>query len=405
MKSWSRPEVPRLQGSAPSPRIWDTASAGLVDARPRAVASIYVCGITPYDATHLGHAATYIAYDTLIRLWLDAGYDVAYVQNSTDVDDPLLERALARGMDWRELGAAQTDRFRADMEALRVIPPDHYIAVTERIDEIAAAVKSLADRGLAYVLDGDYYFDTAAVEAAEPWMLGDESSYDRSLMLALSAKRGGDPDRPGKRDPLDALLWKAEREDEPSWHSILGPGRPGWHIECSVISAEFLDLPLTVQGGGADLIFPHHEFTAGHTIALTGTPLASIYSHTGLVAFRGEKMSKSVGNIVLVSELTDAGIDARAIRLAILSQRYRDSWEWTHALLEAAIARLSRWTTWAANSVEGESIELKGALRAAIANDLNTADALAAIDSAIERGIPASSEDLRAIDALLGIRL
>jgi L-cysteine:1D-myo-inositol 2-amino-2-deoxy-alpha-D-glucopyranoside ligase len=405
VKSWNRPEVPRLNGSAPFPRIWDTASGGLLDAKPQGVASIYVCGITPYDATHLGHAATYIAYDTLIRLWLDAGFDVAYVQNSTDVDDPLLERALARGMDWRELGLAQTDRFRADMEALRVIPPDHYIAVTERIDEIAAAVKSLADRGFAYVLDGDYYFDTAAVEHNEPWMLGDESSYDRTLMLALSAERGGDPDRPGKRDPLDALLWKAERNDEPSWHSVLGPGRPGWHIECSVISAEFLDLPLTVQGGGADLIFPHHEFTAGHTIALTGTKLASIYSHAGLVAFRGEKMSKSLGNIVLVDELLDRGVDARAIRLAILGQRYRDNWEWTDALLDTASARLDRWAGWAANPIETESLELKPALRAAIADDLNTAGAIGAVDDAIERGMPASSEDLRAIDALLGIRL
>ena len=376
-----------------------------MDARPRAIASIYVCGITPYDATHLGHAATYIAYDTLIRLWLDAGYDVAYVQNSTDVDDPLLERALARGMDWRELGAAQTDRFRADMEALRVIPPDHYIAVTERIDEIAAAVKSLADRGLAYVLDGDYYFDTAAVEAVEPWTLGDESSYDRALMLALSAERGGDPDRPGKRDPLDALLWKAESGDEPSWHSVLGPGRPGWHIECSVISAEFLELPLTVQGGGADLIFPHHEFTAGHTIALTGSRLASVYSHTGLVAFQGEKMSKSVGNIVLVSDLTDAGIDPRAIRLAILSQRYRDGWEWSSTLLDAANARLGRWTAWAANPTEGKSPLLKQALREAIADDLGTARALAAVDEAIAAGVTASTEDLSAIDALLGIAL
>jgi L-cysteine:1D-myo-inositol 2-amino-2-deoxy-alpha-D-glucopyranoside ligase len=405
VKSWSRPEVPRLQGSAPIPRIWDTASAGLVDARPLAVASVYVCGITPYDATHLGHAATYIAYDTLIRLWLDAGYEVAYVQNSTDVDDPLLERALARGMDWRELGVVSTDRFRADMESLRVIPPDHYIAVTERIDEIADAVKSLADRGLAYVLDGDYYFDTAAVERIEPWMLGDESSYDRALMLALSAERGGDPDRQGKRDPLDALLWRAEHDHEPSWHSILGPGRPGWHIECSVISAEFLDLPLTVQGGGADLIFPHHEFTAGHTIALTGSKLASIYSHAGLVGYEGHKMSKSLGNIVLVSELTNAGIDGRAIRLAILGQRYRDNWEWTNALLEAATERLSRWSVWAGNAVEGDSVELKEALRAAIASDLDTASAIAAIDAALDVGSIATTEDLAAIDALLGIRL
>jgi L-cysteine:1D-myo-inositol 2-amino-2-deoxy-alpha-D-glucopyranoside ligase len=240
VKSWSRPEVPRLEGNAAIPQIWDTASAALVAAKSQAAAGIYVCGITPYDATHIGHAATYIAYDTLIRLWLDAGLEVEYVQNSTDVDDPLLERALARGMDWRELGTAQTDLFRADMEALRVIPPDHYIAVTERIDEIAAAVKTLADRGLAYVIDGDHYFDSAAVESVEPWMLGDESNYDRALMLALSAERGGDPERAGKRDPLDPLLWRAERNGEPSWQSVLGAGRPGWHIECSVISAEFL---------------------------------------------------------------------------------------------------------------------------------------------------------------------
>jgi L-cysteine:1D-myo-inositol 2-amino-2-deoxy-alpha-D-glucopyranoside ligase len=405
VKSWSRPEVPRLAGHATIPRIWDTATASLRDTEPGAVASIYVCGITPYDATHLGHAATYLAYDTLIRLWLDAGFEVRYVQNSTDVDDPLLERALARGVDWRDLAESQTDRFRADMESLRVIPPDHYIAVTERIDEIAAAVKSLADRDLAYVLEGDYYFDVAAVERRKPWMLGDESSYDRALMLTLSAQRGGDPDRPGKRDPLDALLWRAERDGEPSWPSVVGAGRPGWHIECSVISAEFLDLPLTVNGGGADLIFPHHEFTAGHTIALTDTHLASLYSHTGLVAYQGEKMSKSLGNIVLVDDLIDAGVDARAIRLAILAQRYRDNWEWMDDFLVVATDRLARWDAWAAGALEGESLDLKPALRAAIADDLKTADAIRAVDEAVARGSVATTEDVAAIDALLGIKL
>jgi L-cysteine:1D-myo-inositol 2-amino-2-deoxy-alpha-D-glucopyranoside ligase len=405
VKSWSRPEVPRLVGHGEPPRIWDTASAGIVETKPLATASIYVCGITPYDSTHIGHAATYLAYDTLIRLWLDAGLDVAYVQNSTDVDDPLLERALARGMDWRELAADQTDRFRADMESLRIIPPDHYIAVTERIEQIAAAVKLLVDRDLAYVLDGDYYFDIAATERAQPWKLGDESAYDRARMLVLSAKRGGDPDRPGKRDQLDALLWRGERDGEPAWPSALGPGRPGWHIECSVISAEFLDLPLTVQGGGADLIFPHHEFTAGHTIALTGSRLASIFSHTGLVAYRGEKMSKSLGNLVLVSELTSAGIDPRAIRLAILNQRYRENWEWTNALLVDAQERLARWTGWAAHPAETGSAPLARVLREALADDLDTAKALAAVDLRVTDGDVATSADLDAIDALLGIRL
>jgi L-cysteine:1D-myo-inositol 2-amino-2-deoxy-alpha-D-glucopyranoside ligase len=405
VKSWSRPEVPRLVGHGEAPRIWDTPSASLVEAKPLAVASIYVCGITPYDATHIGHAATYLAYDTLIRLWLDAGFDVSYVQNSTDVDDPLLERALARNVDWRELAADQINLFRADMAALRVIPPDHYIAVTERIDQIAGAVKVLADRDLAYVIDGDYYFDIAATERAEPWSVGDESTYDRALMLALSAERGGDPDREGKRDPLDPLLWRAERSGEPAWPSVVGPGRPGWHIECCVIAAEFMDLPLTVQGGGADLVFPHHEFTAGHTVALTGTRLASIFSHAGLVAFQGKKMSKSLGNLVLVSELTAAGIDPRAIRLAILGQRYRDDWEWTEAVLADAHARLARWVEWAAQSIDQPSGDLTETLRAILAEDLDTAGALAAVDSRIGAGNAATYADLAAIDALLGIRL
>ncbi len=405
MKSWRRPEVPRLPGHGLVPCIWDTASERLVDARPLAVASLYVCGITPYDSTHIGHAATYLAYDTLIRLWLDAGYDVAYVQNSTDVDDPLLERAAATGLDWRELAQSQTERFRTDMEALGIIPPDHYIAVTERVPEIGAAVRRLADHGFAYTLDDDYYFDSAAVEAARDWQLGQESNYDRSRMLELSAIRGGDPDRPGKRDPLDPLLWRGARDGEPSWDSAVGPGRPGWHIECSVISAEFLDLPLTVHGGGSDLVFPHHEFTAGHTIALTSTPLAAVYSHTGLVGYQGEKMSKSLGNLVFVSELIAEGIDPRAIRLALLAERYRENWEWTPELLVAATARLGRWTAWAETAEEGESDTLLNALRGILPNDLDTPAALTAIDLLISSGVPSTSGDLATIEALLGIAL
>lgn len=405
MKSWRRPAIPRLAGHGPAPSIWDTATQRLVETKPAAVASIYVCGITPYDSTHLGHAATYLAYDTLIRLWLDAGYDVAYVQNSTDVDDPLLVRAAATSVDWRQLAADQTDRFRVDMQSLGIIPPDHYIAVTERIPQIGEAVRRLVDDGFAYLVDDDIYFDSAAAERARPWKLGQESNYDRALMLALSAERGGDPDRPGKRDPLDPLLWRAARDGEPAWDSAVGSGRPGWHIECSVISAEFLDLPLTVQGGGADLIFPHHEFTAGHTIALTGTPLASVYSHTGLVAFKGEKMSKSLGNLVFVRELLEKGTDGRAIRLALLGQRYRENWEWTDELLDSATSRLGRWRAWAEGALPGESDTLKDALRGILATDLDTPGAIAAIDLVISTGVPASSEDLDTIDALLGIRL
>jgi L-cysteine:1D-myo-inositol 2-amino-2-deoxy-alpha-D-glucopyranoside ligase len=404
VRSWSAPDIPGLPGRGEVPRIWDTASNSIVPANAESVASIYVCGITPYDSTHIGHAATYLAYDTLIRLWLDAGYDVRYVQNTTDVDDPLLERAAATGVDWRDLAEDQTNRFRRDMEALRIRPPDHFIAVTERVEQIASAVEALRERDIAYELGRDFYFDSAVASAVAPWHLGDESHLDRPTMLQLSAERGGDPERAGKHDALDPLLWRGARDGDPSWQSPLGPGRPGWHIECSVIAAEFLDLPITVNGGGSDLIFPHHEFTAGHTAALTGLHHASIYSHAGLVAYQGEKMSKSLGNLVLVGALTADGVDPRTIRLAILSRHYRNDWEWTDALLEEATARLERWQGWAAHSIEGDSTIL-ASVRAAIIEDLDTAGAIAEIDAAIAAGTPATPDDLVAIDALLGIRL
>lgn len=374
-----------------------------------------MCGITPYDATHLGHAATYLAYDGLIRLWLDAGFDVRYVQNITDVDDPLLERAIATGVDWRDLAAEQIELFRGDMESLAIVPPNEYIGVTEMIEPTAVAVKKLVDRGIGYYVDDDVYFDSALAAAAAPWYLGFESRLDRDVMLELSPERGGDPDRPGKRDPLDPLLWRAARDGEPHWDTVLGLGRPGWHIECSVIAQTHLDLPMTVQGGGSDLLFPHHEFSAGHTAALTGRHLADTYSHAGMVAYRGEKMSKSLGNLVLVSTLTSSGVDPRAIRLALLAQHYRSDWEWTDDLLTAATARLERWTAWVAASttesrVDGsaeapEETELLRQLREVLSEDLDFPAALGVIDEAIASGQAATAVDAAAINALLGIRL
>ena len=383
---------------------------------PRSSASLYVCGITPYDATHLGHANTYLAFDTLVRLWTDGGFDVRYVQNVTDVDDPLLERAIATGVDWRDLAAEQIELFRGDMEQLRIIPPNHYVGVTERIDEVAVAVGVLLAAGVAYPLDdgsGDIYFDNAAAASAA-WTLGDESGFDRATMLALSAERGGDPERVGKHDALDPLLWRGRRDGEPSWDSPLGAGRPGWHIECSVIAQHFLDTPITVQGGGSDLIFPHHEFSAGHAAALSGRPLADLYSHAGMVGYDGEKMSKSLGNLVLVSSLTAEGTDPRAIRLALLDRHYRADWEWTRAQLTEAQCRLATWETWAearpltdqiVDNAEATDATLLDALRAALANDLDTPAALAAVDAHIEAGAPATQTDIAAIDALLGIDL
>jgi L-cysteine:1D-myo-inositol 2-amino-2-deoxy-alpha-D-glucopyranoside ligase len=421
MRAWQRPDIPTLPGRSTAPRIHDTASGRQVEAGEAHAARLYVCGITPYDATHLGHAATYLAFDTLQRLWRDAGLAVHYAQNVTDVDDPLLERAAATGVDWRTLAEDQVQLFRDDMESLAVIPPDHYVAVTEVIDEIAAAVCTLWDNGTAYAVDApdalegddgkrgsDIYFDIATAAATTPWQVGDESNLDRETMLALFAERGGDPDRPGKRDPLDPLLWRAARAGEPSWESRVGAGRPGWHIECSVIALQQLGTDFTVQGGGSDLIFPHHDMSAGHAAALSGHPLAQVYSHAGMVAYEGHKMSKSLGNLVLVSRLRADGTDPRAIRLALLAQHYRADWEWTGAQLSAAEDRLRSWeAAFGEEAAPGgeNSVEVLEAIRAALVDDLDTPRALAVTDAAARAGVddPALLRD--AVDALLGIRL
>ncbi|MBX0298996.1 cysteine--1-D-myo-inosityl 2-amino-2-deoxy-alpha-D-glucopyranoside ligase [Cryobacterium sp. 1639] len=427
MRAWSHPDIPSIPGRSDAPRLHDTATGSIVEARPTDVARLYVCGITPYDATHLGHAATYLAFDTLQRVWRDGGYRVHYAQNVTDVDDPLLERATATGVDWRDLAEEQTDLFRADMESLGIIPPDDFVAVTDVIDDISAAVHTLREAALAYrvptpealaTADGpgaDLYFDIRAAERAAPWALGDESNLDAQTMLTLFAERGGDPDRAGKRDRLDPLLWRAARAGEPSWDSPVGAGRPGWHIECSVIALAELGTDFTVQGGGSDLIFPHHDMSAGHAAALSGHPLAQVYSHTGMVAYQGEKMSKSLGNLVLVSRLRAGGSDPRAIRLALLNQHYRTDWEWTAGQLDEAESRLAAWSLAfgpiavpapiAAERAAERSDDVIERMRAALVNDLDTRGALAAVDAAVSAGVDDPALLGRAIDALLGVKL
>jgi L-cysteine:1D-myo-inositol 2-amino-2-deoxy-alpha-D-glucopyranoside ligase len=414
MRAWPRPDVPVVPGAACTPVLHDTAIGGLVEVHTGDIARLYVCGITPYDATHIGHASTYLAFDTLQRMWLDAGLEVHYAQNITDVDDPLLERAIERGLDWRVLAADQVQLFRDDMTALRVLPPQDYVAVTEVIEPIAEAVVRLLDAGVAYRVDtpdssagDDVYFDLAAAERPGVWTLGSESGYDRALMERLSAERGGDPGRAGKRDVLDPLLWRAARAGEPSWESAAGAGRPGWHIECSVIALDHLGTDVTVQGGGSDLVFPHHEMSAGHAAALSGHPLASVYSHAGMVAYQGEKMSKSLGNLVLVSELRARGIDARAVRLAILAHHYRSDWEWTEAILDEAIERVARWESGlgqvsAASTPAGDVVDR---LRAALRDDLDTPAAIAVIDAAAGSGVDDPGLIARSVDALLGVSL
>jgi len=413
MRAWPSPALPAVPGRGTAPRVYDSASDSLVVAEPAGdVATLYVCGITPYDATHLGHAATYLAFDTLQRVWRDAGYAVRYAQNVTDVDDPLLERAARDGVDWQQLAAGEIDGFRADMAALGIIPPDAYIGVTERIEPTALAVAELLARGLAYRVpapdaagdsDGvDIYFDATAAADVSPWRLGQESRLPLDEMLRLFGERGGDPDRAGKRDRLDPLLWRARRDGEPWWESPVGAGRPGWHIECAVIALDELGSTVTVLGGGSDLLFPHHEFSAAHASALSGEPAAQLYAHAGMVAYEGEKMSKSLGNLVKVSELRAQGADPRGIRLALLAQHYRADWEWTDAMLPEALDRLARWS--AAPVVEGDDGAPLQALREALHEDLDTPRALGVVDAAVAAG--GLSPELRAgIHLLLGIEL
>ena len=412
MQAWPRPDVPTLDGRAPRPRVHDTAAQGLVEVGPEAGdARLYVCGITPYDATHLGHANTYVAFDLLQRAWLDAGLGVHYTQNVTDVDDPLLERADATGVDWRALAEEQTELFRTDMTALNVLPPRDYVGAVESIPLVVELIERLMLTGLIYQVDDeefpDWYFNSAAAPG-----FGSESHLDAEAALAIFGERGGDPDRPGKRDPLDCLVWRLARDGEPSWDSRLGRGRPGWHIECAAIALQHLGEGFDVQGGGSDLVFPHHEMSAAEATAATGQPFAQAYVHAGMVGYDGEKMSKSKGNLVLVSKLREAGRDPMAIRLVLLAHHYRSDWEYTDADLDEAERRLAAWRGLRNETATIPATSLVTDLRAALANDLDAPAALAAVDQWVAAASDIDGDDTEgprtfqgAIDALLGVRL
>src|SRR6516225_7695084 len=384
MDSWHAANVPSLPGHGPELYLTNTATGELTRAAAGPAATLYACGITPYDATHLGHAATYLAWDLLVRAWRDAGHEVTYVQNVTDVDDPLLERAARDGEDWRELAAREIARFRGDMEALRVLPPAYYVGAVEALPVIERLNRLLAEHGALYDLDGDTYF----TRSADP-SFGAVSGLDAATMTELFAERGGDPGRPGKKAPLDALVWLAARPGEPAWPSGLGLGRPGWHVECAAIATEYLGVTFDVQAGGTDLIFPHHEMSASHArVALgdqarPGEPVfARRYLHAGMVRLDGEKMSKSLGNLVFVSALVADGVDPMAVRLAILAHHYRGDWDWTADRLAAAQDRLARW-------------------RAAVHRSASAADTSAAGASATDPGSGETGEGVPTAESVL----
>ena len=408
MESWVAPRLPALGPGGLPVRLFDTASGEVRPTAPGEQARLYVCGITPYDATHMGHAATYLAFDTLVRAWRDAGHRVHYVQNVTDIDDPLLERAVATGQDWQEIARRETQLFREDMAFLRVLPPQDYIGAVESIPSVARCIAGLAERDAVYDIEGDLYYDISS----DP-LFGHVSGLDRSQMEVLFAERGGDPLRPGKRDSLDPLLWRSARSEEPAWDTPLGHGRPGWHIECVAIALDRLGMTFDVQGGGRDLIFPHHEMGASHAEVLEDSrPYARHYMHTGMVGLDGVKMSKSLGNLVFVHRLRSAGVHPGAIRLAVLAHRYRDDWDWTDEGLAAASARLDLWRQ-ATSAETGPGAEpVVRLMREALADDLDTPAALASVDRWAEDTLRGGGSDAAAparvraaVDALLGVDL
>ena len=406
MHSWPNPAVPSVAGTPVPLALYDTADGEVkrVETGDGEV-GMYVCGITPYDSTHLGHAATYLTFDLVYRQLLANGHEVHYVQNITDVDDPLFERAERDGVDWRELGTSQIDLFRSDMEILSVIPPRDYIGAMEAVGEVVEMVQVLLDKGIAYSLidDTSGATDIYAPITATP-QFGYESNLDRATMEEFFAERGGDPDRQGKRDPLDALLWRGHRDGEPAWDAPFGAGRPGWHIECSAIATNRLGTTFSIQGGGSDLAFPHHEFSAAHAEATYGVDrMAGHYVHTGMIALDGVKMSKSLGNLVFVHKLSEAGHDPAAIRLAVFAGHYRKDRDFSYGILDEAEARLARWREVLGREVgEEEARGVVDKLRAALADDLDTVTALKTVDDAPgdHNGIIAD-----ALDGLLGVQL
>ncbi len=413
MRSWPEVPIPEfgIGGSFPTLALMDTATSQKKPLPKKETYRMYVCGITPYDATHLGHAATYLSFDLINRYLRASGAKVSYVQNITDIDDPLLERANRDGIDWSDLATQQIDLFRSDMIALRVIPPAHYIGAVEAIPLVVTAIADLQEQASIYPVDSDLYFSVSKDAG-----FGSRSNLSQHTMLEIFSERGGDPKRPGKKDPLDCLVWMLQRVNEPGWESKLGKGRPGWHIECTAIALKYLDPSdldptlIDIQGGGSDLIFPHHEMCAAQAQVITGKELASSYVHTGMIGLDGEKMSKSKGNLVFVSRLTAAGVDPMSIRWALMSDHYRSDRMWSDQVLQRAQTDL----THLRNALDQEDCEnteqLIDAIVRALGDDLDTPLVLSLLNSwsasTLAGSTGGNAQDLRlALDALLGLKL
>ena len=344
-------------------QLFDTARDAIVPFEPGPEVRMYVCGITPYDSTHLGHANTYLSYDLLIRRLEDLGHEVKLVRNITDVDDSILPKARELGVDFLDLAARETARFHGDMVALDTRPVFEEPHATKWVAEMVELIEVLETKGHTYVVDGTVFYDVATFGS-----FGALSGYDEATMIGYSAERGGDPTDPRLRNPLDFVLWQPSLPDEPTWPSPWGEGRPGWHIECSAMSMGILGPTLDLHGGGSDLIFPHHECSRAQSEAANGVTFARHWMHCGMVGYQGTKMSKSLGNLVFVSELSRQA-DPRAIRLALMRHHYRTDWEWFDGDIDSGSQMLDR--LWRAAGARGgpDPAPYAERLRAALDDD------------------------------------
>ncbi|MEI6406273.1 MAG: class I tRNA ligase family protein [Actinomycetes bacterium] len=412
MNSWPRVFTPTVSVSK-FPILSIKTAQGSRTFEPGDPIKMYVCGITPYDATHMGHAATYLTFDLINRYLTASGSEISFVENITDIDEPLLERALRDDQDWKQLAADQIALYETDMTALRILPPKYFIPATGVMDLVSQAITRMKENGFVYTVDQDLYFDVSSFLPQLPISL--------EQALAVFSSRGGDPDRVGKRHPLDPVLWIANRNNEPGWESVHGFGRPGWHIECCVISLRYLngedfmnattgDFLIDIQGGGSDLIFPHHFMSSAQAQAMTGQPFSYSFIHTGMVGLDGEKMSKSKGNLVFVSRLLQSNVDSMVIRMALLSSHYATDRMWSSGLLDTATQLVDSLRSCLSREEVAPTTLLIQEIVCALANDINTPQVLSLLSAwtqATESGdIGGSAGELaRALDALLGLAL
>ena len=413
MKSWPEVYIPTIDSKYDFPELslFNTATKSIQVLPRKNMYRMYVCGITPYDSTHLGHAATYLSFDLINRYLRATGSKVLYVQNITDIDDPLLERANRDGVDWQELAQSQIDLFRSDMTTLHVIPPENYIGAVEAIPLVTRKIEELKSADAIYSVDEDLYFRVHS----DP-DFGTRSHLSKEESLKIFAERGGDPDRAGKENPLDSLVWLAQRPNEPGWPSIHGQGRPGWHIECCAIALNYLlpeqgsDFLIDIQGGGSDLIFPHHEMSAAQARVSTGRSFAQFYVHTGMIGLDGQKMSKSLGNLVFVSTLVRSGVNPMAIRCALMMHGYAADRMWDDELLLTAQSFLDSLTLALSQTQCAPTSNLIQEIIQALSNNLDTKKVFALLQDWISESAKGTEggnpgELSRTLDALLGVAI